>query len=167
MPTLSDDPRERAAEERCVADVDRHGLHILMVGAEEDSPAFAYTVGLHRTFAHPEVIVFGLSFELMQQLLNDVAAELRRGVRFAPGDVTDALLRGYDVMFRTVPARQYPAYLGWANWFNDGHDYPALQLIYPDRERRWPWETGVSEGFRRNQPVLQDEPVPAWARDPA
>ena len=164
MPTFSDNPRERAAEERCVADVERYGLHVLKVGAEDDSPAFAYTVGLYRTFAHPEVIILGLDLDPMHQILNEVAAELRRGARFAPGDVSDAFLEGYDVTFRAVPERQYRAYLGWANWFNGGVRYPALQLIYPDRERRWPWEEGVSAGFRQNQPVLDDEPVPAWAR---
>jgi len=165
MPTFSMDPRERAFEERCVADVERYGLHVLEVGAEEDSPAFAYTVGLHRTFAHPELIILGLGLDTMHQLLNDVAAALRAGRRFAAGDVTDEFLEGYDVTFRTVPERHYRPYLGWANWFNGGRAYPALQMVYPDRARRWPWEPGVADDFRRNQPVLETEPVPAWARD--
>ena len=165
MPTFSHDPRERAAEERCVADVERYGLHVLEVGAEEDSPTFAYTVGLCHTFGHPEDIILGLDLDVMHELLNGVAAELRRGARFAPGAVSDALLEGYDVAFRAVPERHYRAYLGWANWFNGGTAYPVLQMIYPDRERRWPWDPGVADGFRWNQPVLETEPVPEWARD--
>ena len=99
-------------------------------------------------------------------LLNDLADAVREGHAFASGDVSDRFLDAYDVTFRTVPERQYDAYLGWANWFNDGHGFPALQMIYPDRERHWPWDDGVAEGFRRNQPVLESEPIPAWARDP-
>jgi hypothetical protein len=145
--------------------VERYGLHVLKVGAEADSPTFAYTVGLYRTFGHPEIIMLGLGLDLMHRLLNDVAASLREGRRYAAGDVSDEFLDDHDVTFRAVPERHYRAYLGWANWFHDGVAYPVLQLIYPDRERRWPWEAGVPDGFRRNQPVLEHEPVPAWARD--
>ena len=166
MPTFSADPEERALEERCVADVAEYWLHVVEVSAEADSPAFAYTVGLCRTFGRPEVIMFGLGLHTMRRLLNDLADSLREGHAFDAGDVSDRLLDGYDVTFRTVPKRQYAAYLGWANWFNDGHEYPTLQMIYPDRERRWPWTDGVAESFRRNQPVLEREPIPPWARDP-
>lgn len=164
MPTFSTDPRERASEERCVADVERYGLHVLKIGAEVDSPTFAYSVGLYHTFGHPELIILGLDLDVMHRLLNDVAAALRAGRRYSAGDVSDEFVEGYPVTFRTVPRRQYAAYLGWANWFHGGLEYPVLQMIYPDRERRWPWEEGVSDGFRRNQPVLENEPVPAWAR---
>lgn len=165
MPHFSSDPRERTSEEKCAADVAQYGLHIIRVAAEEDSPEFAYSVGLYHTFAHPEVIMLGLRSETMHRLLNDVATALRAGRRFAAGDVSDAFLEGYDVTFRLVPADSYEPYLGWANWFNEGRDYPALQMVYPDREHRWPWEPGVAESFRANQPVLEREPVPAWARD--
>jgi hypothetical protein len=109
--------------------------------------------------------MLGLGLDTMHRLLNDLANALREGFEYAPGDVSDRFLDGYDVTFRTVPERQYDAYLGWATWFNDGHAFPALQMIYPDRERRWPWDDGIAEGFRRNQPVLEREPVPPWARD--
>lgn len=165
MPPFFHHSRERAAEARCVADVERYGLHVIKVGAEDDSPAFAYTVGLYHTFAHPEVIILGLDLDVMHELLNGVAVELRGGARFTPGAVSDAFLEGYDVTFRAVPERQYRPYLGWANWFNEGLAYPTLQMVYPDREHRWPWEPGVAEDFRRNQPVLEAEPVPPWARD--
>ena len=165
MPTFSADPNERALEERCVADVEQYGLHVIKVGAESDSPTFAYTVGLYRSFGHPEVIMLGLGLDTMHQLLNELADSVREGRGFASGDVSDRFLDGYDVTFRTVPERQYAPYLGWAIWFNDGHDFPALQMIDPDRERRWPWDDGVTEGFRWNQPVLEREPIPVWARD--
>lgn len=165
MPNFSRDPHERALEERCVADVEQYGLHVLKIGAEADSPTFAYTVGLYRTFGHAEVIMLGLGLDMMHQVLNDLADSLRKGRRYAPGDVSDEFLEGYPVTFRTVPEWHYDPYLGWANWFNEGHDYPAIQMIYPDRERRWPWDKGASEGFRQNQPVLEVEPIPEWARD--
>jgi hypothetical protein len=164
MPTFSSNPQERVAEERCVADVTRYGLHVMRVAGEDDSPDFAYTVGMVRTFGHPEVIILGLRLDTMHRILNHVADEVRAGRHFAAGDVTDAFLEGYDVAFRTVPDRHYRPYLGWASWFNEGTGYPALQLVYPDGDHRWPWDDGVADGFRAHQPLLESEPVPAWAR---
>src|SRR6185503_14718031 len=73
----------------------------------------------------------------------------------------------YDVTFRRVPEYQYGAYLGWGMRFYAHDSFPVLQMIYPDREGRWPWQDGVSPGIRALQPVLADEPEPPWARDPA
>jgi hypothetical protein len=36
--------------------------------------------------------------------------------------------------------------------------------VYPDREHRWPWDSGISKGFRRNQPDLATAVMPEWAR---
>ncbi len=34
-------------------------------------------------------------------------------------------------------------------------DVPVLQLVYPDKQGRWPWDADVREGFRDSQPVLE------------
>jgi hypothetical protein len=115
------------------------------------------------SYAHPEILIFGLSVEKMHRIINDVGNHVRAGARYTAGQVSDEFLKGYEVTFRAVPASQYAGHLGWANWLYDGHDYPALQLIFPDKDRRWPWEDGVSEGFRNQQPVLADIDVPPWA----
>jgi hypothetical protein len=163
MPELSSDPRHRAAEEKCIADVAQYGLHIINVPAGEQSPGFAYTVGLPHSFSHPEIIVFGLRRETMHTLLNDAAELIREGHRFSAGEVTSALLEGYACTFRNVPETQQGAYLGWAQWFNDYGELQVLHMIYPDREGHWPWEKGVSEAFQQLQPVLETAPVPDWA----
>lgn len=164
MPKLSDNPRTRAAEEKCIADVERYGLHILNVMPDDAGPGFAYTVGLYRSFGHPEVIIVGLRREVMHDVLNELAACVRAGRRYEPAVESDEFLEGYTCTFRAVQSRLYDAYLGWANWFYERTPYPAVQLVYPDRENRWPWDAGVSEGFRRNQPDLATEDVPEWAR---
>lgn len=164
MPEFSSDERHRAGEAQCVADVERYGLHVINVAADDRGPGFAYSVGLFRTFAHPELILVGLPRQTMHDLLNGAADAIRAGARFGGGDVTDALLEGYDCTFRPVPDRLYRAYLGWAGWFYDGQPFPALQLVYPDRERRWPWDAGAAVGFVEQQPVLETAPEPDWAR---
>jgi hypothetical protein len=120
-----------------------------------------------QTLAHPEILIVGLPLDTAQQLINDVGAAVRRGERFVAGGVSDAFLEAYAVTFRRVPDYQYGAYLGWGRRFYRDEPFPVLQLIYPDREGRWPWQEGVSAQFRALQPVLADQPEPPWARDPA
>jgi Domain of unknown function (DUF4262) len=43
--------------------------------------------------------------------------------------------------------------MGWANWYYGDTPYPALQAVYPDRENRFPEDTGFDASFQ--QPLLQ------------
>ena len=150
-------------EAQTLADVDRFGWSVLKV-SNDAGPDFAYSVGMFRTLGHPEILLFGLPLDVMHRLINDVGEQVRAGTRYVAGQVTDEFLEGYEVTFRAVPAFQYEGHLGWANWLYGGTNYPALQLVYPDRHRRWPWDAGVERGFRENQPILADIDVPSWAR---
>ncbi|HKO19193.1 MAG TPA: DUF4262 domain-containing protein [Acidobacteriaceae bacterium] len=158
-------PASRAAEEKCIADVEKYGLHVVNVMADDEGPGFAYSVGLYRSFHHPEDIVVGLRREVMHDVLNDAATRVRSGQRYEAGALSDEFLEGFACTFRAVQGRLYDAYLGLANWFNEWTSYPAVQLVYPDREHRWPWDAEASEAFRRNQPDLATADVPDWARD--
>lgn len=150
-------------EARILADVDRFGWSVMKV-SNDVGPDFAYSVGMFRTLRHPEILLFGLPLDMMHRLINDVGEQARAGRRYIAGQVTDEFLEGYDVTFRLVPPFQYEGHLGWANWLHGGTEYPALQLVYPDRYHRWPWGEGVEPDFLRSQPVLADIDVPPWAR---
>lgn len=129
-----------------------YGWHVVWVFNAE--PEFAYTIGLHHTFVHPEIIVFGLRREVAHGVLNAVGKDVRAGRRFASGIVSDEIIAGYEVDFRPVPKTAYEAHLGWAIWYYDGADFPALQLVYPDRDGHFPWEPEAAQDFRTSQPVL-------------
>ncbi|MCK5944935.1 MAG: DUF4262 domain-containing protein, partial [Planctomycetes bacterium] len=32
--------------------------------------------------------------------------------------------------------------------------FDCVQLVWPDKEKRWPWQDGVRQGFRDVQPLL-------------
>ena len=150
-------------EAQLLADIDRFGWCVMKI-ANDKGPDFAYSVGIFRTLGHPEILMFGLPPATMHRLINDVGNRVRAGARYVAGQRTDEFLEGYDVTFRAVPPFQYAGHLGWATWFYDGEDFPALQMVYPDRDRRWPWEEGVSQVFRDVQPILADIATPPWAR---
>lgn len=43
--------------------------------------------------------------------------------------------------------------MGWATWYYDGADFPALQLVYPDLKNRFPSDEGFDQYFA--QPLMQ------------
>ena len=149
------------ADQKVLDDVEKHGWHVVKVLPEGDFPGFAYTVGLFKTFTHPEVLIYGISGDRAHRILNDLGDAIRAGHRFNAGQTDDTLLEGYSCTFRTIPPAQFREHLGFASWFYEGNEFPALQLVYPDRQGRWPWQAGVNEGFRLNQPVLADSAIPS------
>jgi hypothetical protein len=143
-------------DRKLLADVERHGWHVLGVEEDEEGPAFAYSIGLYRSFKHPEIIVLGLPIVVMHRIINAVGEEVRSGERFEHLDESEDVLEGHNVAFRTVERTHYPDYLGYARWFYCGDDFPAIQCVSPDSQHRYPWhlEFGVAPG---RQPVLSDD----------
>jgi hypothetical protein len=117
-------------------------------------PGFTFSVGLWHNFEQPEVIAFGLPEDVAHRLINAIADEADEGHRFLDGETNDQLLVGYPVQFVAVPANAYADHLGSAQWAYEGAEFPCVQLVWPDKQGRWPWTSGVREGFRRIQPVL-------------
>ena len=56
--------------------------------------------------------------------------------------------------FVTVPKTCYAEHLGLAVWAYEGDSFPCVQMVWPDKQGRWPWDAGVREGFAASQPVL-------------
>jgi hypothetical protein len=139
------------------ADIDTYGWHVIKVCEDDEGPGFAFTIGLFRRFQHPELIIFGLPPDTMHLMLNAAGEAIRAGRSYTPGNDYDDILEGYDCTFRTVPRRQYKEYLGYARWYYQGDDFPALQLVWPDREHRYPWAAPSDAWIRTGQPVLADE----------
>jgi hypothetical protein len=154
---------ENEGDRKLLADVATYGWHVMNVLEAKDSPPFSYTIGLHHSYSHPELIILGLPDEVAHPTLNIAGEAIKTGKRYLVGELYDEFLESYKTTFRAVPLRQYPPYLGFARWFYDGDTFPALQLVYPDRFGRWPWNPEVSAGFLQAQPVLADAPVPGWA----
>jgi hypothetical protein len=156
-----DEPWQRAPavdeadrERKLTSDVEQHGWHVILIPEGDEGPAFAYSIGLHRTFNHPEVVVFGLDLEMMHRVVNLVGEAVRRGRRFSDGDSASGFLEGYDVRFLAVARGHYREHFGYARWFYDGDDFPVLQCLWPDRLGRFPSDPDSSEGLRSRQPLL-------------
>jgi hypothetical protein len=142
------------ADQRLLEDVEVHGVHIVHVPEESGGPGFTFSVGLWENFDQPEVIVFGLPQEIAHELVNLIADEANEGQQFLAGTRQEGLLEGYPVRFVDVPRACYADYLGAACWAYEGDAFPAVQLVWPDKQGRWPWDPEARQGFRASQPVL-------------
>jgi hypothetical protein len=149
-----------ASDLRVIADVAQHGLHVACGASIGGAPAFAFSIGLFRTFDHPEVAIFGLASAALEAAVLRVGARVRAGERFDEGDVVEGVLDGRAVAFRRIVPRHYPSYLGYAVWYHGGARFPALQATWADGAGHFPWERWFPRELRDAQPVLF-EPEPA------
>jgi hypothetical protein len=156
---VNDGPPEPADEHdrKLLADVERHGWHVIGVEEDEEGPAFAYSIGLYRSFGHPEMIVFGLPVQVMHRIINAVGEEVRSGERFEHLDESGEVLDGYNLAFRTVERRHYADYFGYARWYYGGDDFPAFQCVWPDAAHHYPWHPEFPAALAQRQPLLSDD----------
>lgn len=144
-----------AIERRARESIATNGWHVIKVPEDDEGPGFAYSVGLHTTFGHAEVIVFGLELDIMHRMINNVGEEVRGGRRLAPGDLSAEVLEGCDVAFRGVEPRHLGEYLGFARRIHGGGGFSAIQMVWPDPEGRFPWDAGFPDPLRARQPMLE------------
>ncbi len=137
--------------------VTEHGWFVAKIegGVSNDEPAFAYTVGLFKTYGHPELTCIGLRTDLMHVMLNNCGQLIKTGQQPPVGPPFDEVLDDFKVQLREVRAREsYDEHMGYAIWFNGGSEFPLLQLVWPDKEGRFPGDPGASPWMVARQPLL-------------
>ena len=139
---------------RVLADIDEHGVHLVHVAEDGGRPGYSFTIGMPYSFDAPEVIVFGLPQDIAQDLLDAVVDEAADGTRLVADAQHADLLHGYPVKLLPVPKSAYATYLAQACWAHEGDAFDCLQLVWPDKQGRWPWSPGVRDGFPALQPIL-------------
>ena len=137
--------------------VREHGCHLMGIAAEAQAPAYVFSIGLYLNYAHAELVLFGLDPKDACAVINAVRDRAAAGQRYIAGDICDDLPLERKVCFVEVPLRAYDAYLGTAIWFYAKlpRPFPCLQIVWPDEEGRFPWETGYDASLKTYQPVLR------------
>lgn len=123
----------------------------------DDGSGFAYTVGLSPA-GFPEIITFGIPMGIAQPILNELAQRMLNGVMLTAGDVLDNVIRDHPVTF--IEVTDSTTHLTMANRLFGWVDGPvwALQLVWPDLDSRFPWDTGYAID-PHVQPLLGDAPA--------
>jgi hypothetical protein len=148
------DPRCNVSDQRILDDVAQYGWHVIKVIELADSPGWAYSIGLYRTFNHPEIVVFGLNADLMHSIINFIGNDVRSGKRFEEDKHYPDLIEAYSCTFKPVSVIWHYPFLGYADWFYNGPDYPVLQCIWPDKKSLYPWVACFNPDWAYAQPLL-------------
>jgi hypothetical protein len=145
-------------DKKLLDDIKTYGWHILKVFDENgEMPDFAYSVGAYHSFNQPEIILCGLELDDMHKIINEVVEAMKAGKQILADTPYPDFLDGYDCVFRPVKKSHYEEYLGYANWFYKGEDFPALQCFWPDRNGHYPWEENFAQGLIDFQPRLYED----------
>lgn len=131
-------------DKKLLDDVDQFGWHHLHLHPVAEL-RWSFTVGLFKTWGHPEVAVFGVDYEPSHELLTTVARAAKAGHNVADGSYDDQILDGFEVRFLPVRRHWYSGFFGYAQWFNEtAEQFPFLQLVWPDNQSRYPWQPECS-----------------------
>ena len=91
----------------------------------------------------------------MGNILNYGIEMVKRGHRFK-------IKKKYDDFFGSericsilrVDQRSIEDYFGYAIWYNQGQDFRALEFVWSDENRKFPWKRGFDKRLRYLQPLL-------------
>ena len=140
--------------EQTKSNIDKFGLQVITVGSTSYLPSFAYSIGLTKTYNHPEIICFGLPSKLGHAIINDVAEIIKKGETIQIGKTYTKIFNNSRATFLKVDKRNIEDYFGVALNYYGNKDFNALQLIWTDRNDKFPWEENFEEKFLYIQPLL-------------
>jgi hypothetical protein len=172
VPTMLDESVEGLSEaDRLLENVKQYGFHWFSIGqSEEDQidlpewrkvPGWSYTIGLHASFGHPEIVVFELKDDIVGALFWDLAESIQAGSRFEAGHIYDNVLRSFEgqrFAFEQVSPGWIASLFGFGSWYYKHEDFPVLQYLWPDRTGLFVWEEGAAKTIREAQPALTQPP---------
>jgi hypothetical protein len=138
--------------------VAEYGCHVMKVAADDEGAGFAYSIGLTQTYGQPEVICFGLRDDVMHSMVNEMRDQMAGGVRFKDGDQVPGLIEGYVCILKRTVRTLYREYFGYALWFYGGDNFEALQIVWPDKRNRYPWDAGY-DAPSNQQPITWQPPA--------
>ncbi|MDO5987741.1 DUF4262 domain-containing protein [Flavivirga amylovorans] len=152
MKSYSNDSEIKASIKKNVKD---HGCHISLIKSDGYNPSFGYTVGLTKQYNHPEIIVLGLDVESTHAILNSAFLDIKEGTKFITEIGYNGFLDGFEIQFVNVSGEYYSDYLGYAGWFNENSwNFKALQMVWPDKQSHFPWDSDFVEELKFRQPLL-------------
>jgi hypothetical protein len=141
-------------DDKLLEDIKQYGWAVMLIEATDYLPSVAYTVGLWKKYHHPELIAFGLSTKTLHSILNIGGELVKSGNVLATGFDYDDFIDGSKAQLIQVDNRNIRDYFGYAIWFNETNDFPALQIVWTDRNNNFPWNNNFEEEFIYRQPLL-------------
>ncbi len=138
-----------------MANIAKHGWHIVMIPDEPQSSGWVFSVGMWHTLGSPELAVFGIASNDAAHVINQIGDHVRSGQSVGPDVVfTDVLEDDRSVTFRPADSSWYRPMFGYATWFGRRPPLPVAQVVWADAHGRFPWDNGIDDWYRATQPSL-------------
>jgi hypothetical protein len=141
-------------DNKTAADIEKYGLSVIMIEASEYLPSFAYSIGLWQKYKHPEIICFGFKIQTLHALINNVADIVKSGNEILVGKTYNEIFENNKAEFLKVDPRNLSDYFGTAINYYGAKDFPALQLVWTDKNNLFPWEKDFESNYLYKQPLL-------------
>jgi hypothetical protein len=140
---------------RVFDDVAKFGWHVVgVLPGADGAPEYSFSVGFYETYEHPELVIFGLPMESAHKIIGSCLERINEGAGFEAGQVRDDILKNHAIAVLAVDGTFYRDYLGTAIGFYDSLEFPALQLVWPDKSNRFPWEPEYDSSYTGMQIIL-------------
>jgi hypothetical protein len=162
MPTALDAPDHMLdrQERNFVDQVRQHGWFDTNVFGEDESPGFSYTTGFWLRAKAPEIIVFSLRPEIAHDSLWHLYRAITAGTSFPIGLRRSGVFENVDAVSYQLPENSIAITLAGAAG-SMAATTGLVQMVYPDANGLFPWDSGCDERVARSQPNLTGEAWPA------
>lgn len=140
--------------EKTKFNIEKYGVQVIIIKSTDYLPSFAYSVGLWQKYNHPEIICFGLSTTLLHEIINDVAEIVKANELIVEDKTYLNIFEDSRSEFLKVAPENINDYFTTAINLYNTNDFPALQLVWTDRNDKFPWEENFEEEFLYKQPLL-------------
>jgi hypothetical protein len=135
-------------------EINQFGLSVIALEATDYLPSYAHSIGLGEQYQHPEIIIFGLPVTMMQGILNEIGSIIKGGERIETGKSYDQFFENGLATFVTVDERNLGDYFGYAIDYYQKTTFSAIQLVWTDRNYKFPWDEGFEAEFTFKQALL-------------
>ena len=151
-------------EQRIIDDVEQYGWFGLSVAPRADSEDpqewWTYTVGLSKSHGWPEFVVFGQTSDIALSILGVAIEECEKSGEIPQnGQRLETTLKDFDAVL--VDGSAIPdSYFNSANWFarHSGGQKPSrLQLMWPDKAGKFPFDPDCDPEVRSMQTPMENE----------
>ncbi len=128
-----------------------------MLEGDRSTPNRAYSIGLVNA-GHPEITIIGLpDLEIARQLITTAGNHvLNKIYDFREPCLCGEIAEGYNVAFRPVAKGSMGGGFGLGRAVI-GHEFPVVQLYFPDKEGFFPWQRKVDRKFGKMQIYFRHE----------
>lgn len=137
-------------QQKIAKNIKEYGVHVMTIspGENEDEPPLQYSIGLMEKYNHPEIITTGLPSDNGYAIINYCKDRIKSGEIIATDVLDDNVLKKHSCIFKNVTKKQVGYNFGYAVEYYGHSNFPAIQLIWPDVEGKFPWEDCYNSDFQ-------------------